>query len=195
MNELCEVLDDMALPAREGFALDEHDEQKRFELLALPHLAAAFNLARWLTHNDHDAEDVVQDAYLRALRFFGGFQGGEVRPWLLAIVRNTCMTWLERNRPQRPTISFDKATPALAADEPGPESQLDADANRNLVRHALAELPEEYREALVLREMEGMSYKEIAAVTGTAIGTVMSRLARGRKLLREKLERRQPEAY
>ena len=194
MNKLCEVLDDIAVPASEGYELDGKDEQARFELLAVPHLGAAFNLARWLTHNDHDAEDVVQEAYLRAFRFFDGFQGGNFRPWLLAIVRNTCMTWLQRNRRHNPTVPLDNATHAVAADVPGPDSQLLLDANRELVQHALAELPVEYREAVVLREMEGMSYKEIATVTETAIGTVMSRLARGRKLLREILVRRLPEA-
>ena len=195
MNESCEVLGDITVPASEDSSLEGKDKQTRFESLAVPHLGAAYNFARWLTHNDHDAEDVVQEAYLRAFRFFDGFQGGDFRPWLLAIVRNTCMTWLQRNRRPHAAISLDKAAQAIAADDPGPDSQLLLDANRDLVQHALADLPVEYREALVLREMEGMSYKEIATVTGTAIGTVMSRLARGRKLLRDKLERRQPESY
>jgi RNA polymerase sigma-70 factor (ECF subfamily) len=195
MNKLCEVLDHAEPPSTEVFTLDEQDKQKRFELLAVPHLGAAYNLARWLTRNDHDAEDVVQEAYLRAFRFFDGFQGEDFRPWLLAIVRNTCMTWIQRNRRQHQTIPLDNPTPALAADDPGPDSRLLLDASRELVQRALAELPLEYREAVVLREMEGLSYKEIAAVTGTAIGTVMSRLARGRKLLREKLVKRLPETY
>jgi RNA polymerase sigma-70 factor (ECF subfamily) len=195
MNALCEVLGSIAVPASEEIALAEKVDPSRFELLAVPHLAAAVNLARWLTHSDHDAEDVVQEAYLRAFRFFDGFQGGDFRPWLLAIVRNTCMTWLQRNRRHHDAIPLDHATPAIAADIPGPDSRLLSEANRELVQRALAELPMEYREAVVLREMEGLSYQEIATVTGTAIGTVMSRLARGRKMLRETLLKRQFETY
>jgi len=167
--------------------LNEPDRRARFERAFLPHLGAAYNLARWLTHNDHDAEDVVQEAYLRAFRFFDGFQGEDARAWFLTVVRNTCFTWLERHRPARPTIPFDETAHGLTADLPGPDSGLLRDASREMVQKALDELPVEFREVVVLREMEELSYKEIAAVTGIALGTVMSRLARGRGLLRQKL--------
>jgi RNA polymerase sigma-70 factor (ECF subfamily) len=195
MSEICGTIAGPDLQAPEDFSLDEPDKQMRFELLALPHLPAAYNLARWLMRKDHDAEDVVQEAYLRAFRFFDGFQGGDARPWLLAIVRNTCITWLERNHPERATTPFDEAVHTVAAKDHEPDSRLLQAADREVIQQALSELPAEFREALVLREMEGLSYKEIAAVTGTAIGTVMSRLARGRKLLREKLAGRQPESF
>ena len=153
----------------------------------MPHLDAAYNLARWLTRNDHDAEDVVQEAYLRAYRSSGGFRGGDGRAWLLAIVRNTCLTWLDRNRPPKPTVLFDEARHGPADAPAGTPPDGDA------LRAALDELPPEYREAVVLRELEGLSYKEVAAVTGVPIGTVMSRLSRGRGLLRQTLAGRRPD--
>ncbi len=159
----------------------------RFEQVVLPHLSAAYNLARWLTRSAHDADDVVQEAYLRAYQFFDGFHGGDGRAWLLRIVRNTCYTWLEKNRPRQPTTTFDETKHSGGLPGPGPEAPLVESQNRELLRQALAELPAEYREAIVLRELEGLSYKEIAAVTGAPIGTVMSRLARGRDRLQEGL--------
>jgi RNA polymerase sigma-70 factor (ECF subfamily) len=164
----------------------------RFEQAILPHLGAAYNLARWLTRNAHDADDVVQEAYLRAYQFFDGFHGGDGRAWLLRIVRNTCYTWLEKNRPGSAT-AFDEERHSSDSREAGPEAPLIAGEDRELLRQALAELPDEYREAIVLRELEGLSYRDIAAVTGAPIGTVMSRLARGRERLRESLARRLPE--
>jgi RNA polymerase sigma-70 factor, ECF subfamily len=163
----------------------------RFEQAILPHLGAAYNLARWLTRSAHDADDVVQEAYLRAYQFFDGFHGGDGRAWLLRIVRNTCYTWLEKNRPPLPVAPFDEAR--HAAGGPGPEAPAVAAEEREILHRALAELPDEFREAIVLRELEGLSYKEIAAVTGAPIGTVMSRLARGRERLQEGLARRRPE--
>jgi RNA polymerase sigma factor (sigma-70 family) len=165
----------------------------RFEQAILPHLGAAYNLARWLTRNADDADDVVQEAYLRAYQFFDGFHGGDGRAWLLRIVRNTCYTWLDKNRPRQPTTTFDEAKHSAGVAEPGPEAPLMASEDRDLLRQTLAELPEEFREAIVLRELEGMSYKEIAAVTGAPIGTVMSRLARARERLQEGLARRRSE--
>ena len=155
----------------------------------MPHLDAAFNLARWLTCDQHDAEDVVQEAYLRAYRFFDGFHGDDGRAWLLAVVRNTCYTWLKRNRPPTPFASFDETLHG-ADDSFNPETLLLQGAARELLHQALGQLPTEFREAVVLRELEGLSYKEIAAVTDVPLGTVMSRLARGRGMLRDRLARR-----
>ena len=162
--------------------------RERFEQAVLPHLDAAYNLARWLTRNDEDAQDVAQESFLRALRFFDGYQGGNMRAWLLTIVRNTCYTWLHQNRPPASAVEFDEE---IHSDEVSgsadPEIQVLANADKETVRRALSELPEIFREVLVLREMEGMSYKEIADVTSVSLGTVMSRLARGRTRLRESL--------
>jgi RNA polymerase sigma-70 factor (ECF subfamily) len=161
----------------------------------MPHLDAAYNLARWLTRNEHDAEDVVQDAYLRAFRFFGGFRGDEGRAWLLAIVRNTCYSWLEKNRPAEVSTGFDDETPAgeragfdpdmLAAEGGNPEAIALQNAHRRILDHAIAAMPLGFREVLILRELEDLSYKEIARVVDVPVGTVMSRLARARKLLRQ----------
>jgi RNA polymerase sigma factor (sigma-70 family) len=158
-----------------------------FEQVVLPHLDAAYNLARWLTRNRQDAEDVVQDAYLRAFRFFGGFHGGNARTWLLKIVRNTCYTWLHQNRAQRSGTAFDEQLHTDTAESENPETLLLRKADSQLLSQALDELPPEFREVLVLLELEGLSYKEIAEVVGIPIGTVMSRLARGRHRLRESL--------
>lgn len=157
----------------------------RFEQLVVPHMGAAYNLARWLTRNDHDAEDVVQEAYLRAYRFFGGFHGGDGRSWLLAIVRNTCYTWLQQNR--RPSMALDEDMPELDNSKSNPETLLLRNVDGQMLRQAIEELPAEFREAIVLRELEGLSYKEISAVTGVPLGTVMSRLARARNRLQQAL--------
>ena len=162
-------------------------ELARFEEAVLPHLSAAFNLARWLTGNDHDAEDVVQESYLRALKFFAGFRGGNSRPWLLAIVRNTCYTWLRRNRMDEVKTELDEEIHELDEGASNPETMLLAAARSDLVARALEDLPVALREAVILREMEGMSYKEIADVAGVPIGTVMSRLARARGRLQKLL--------
>jgi RNA polymerase sigma-70 factor (ECF subfamily) len=162
----------------------------RFEQAILPHLDAAYNLARWLTRNAHDADDVVQEAYLRAYQFFDSFHGGDGRAWLLRIVRNTCYTWLEKNRPGERSVSFDETRHGVQRPEGGPEATLVVGENREMLRRALEELPSEFREAIVLSELEGLSYREIAAVAGVPIGTVMSRLARARERLQEGLARR-----
>jgi len=166
-------------------------EVARFEQAVLPHLTAAYNLARWLTGNDQDAEDAVQESYLRALKFFSGFRGGSSRPWLLAIVRNTCYTWLRRNRMEEPGIELDDDL-RIDSNSPSPEAILLAAARRDLVRRALEELPAEFREIVILREMEGLSYKEIAEVTAIPVGTVMSRLARARARLQKLLGEANP---
>ena len=165
----------------------------RFEEMALPHLGAAYNLARWLVHNDHDAEDMVQEAYLRAFKFFGGYYGGDFRAWLLTIVRNTCYTWLQHNRMLRQAEPIDDKLDELEADFSDPELLLLRNVDSQIVRQALQELPVEFREVVVLREMEGLSYKEIATVVDLPLGTVMSRLARGRKRLHSLLASRMGE--
>lgn len=165
------------------------EKNRRFEEIALPHLGAAYNLARWLIRNDRDAEDLVQEAYLRAFRFFGGFRGEDGRAWLLTIVRNTCYTWLKQNRAQELNDEFDEEAHAEARSEDDPETLLLQNADRELISRAIEMLPLEFKEVLILRELEDFSYKEIAAVAGVPLGTVMSRLARARKLLRVSLER------
>ena len=159
----------------------EQSKTQRFEAQMLPHLDAAWNLARWLTRSDHDAEDVVQEAYLRALRFFDGFHGAQSRPWLLAIVRNTAYSWMEKNRTGTVPLAEDGTHDGI--DDAGPESLAMRGDERRRVNAALARLPTEFREVMVLREMEDLSYREIAQVAAIPLGTVMSRLARGRKLL------------
>jgi RNA polymerase sigma-70 factor (ECF subfamily) len=159
----------------------------RFEQMFLPHLDAAHNLARWLTRNGHDAEDLVQESYLRAFRFFGGFKGGDSRSWLLTIVRNTCYSWLQRNRRQELETTFDEEVHTSDLQALSPEKPLLADADGQMLQQALEELPVTFREILVLRELEGLSYKEIAEIANIPIGTVMSSLARARKRLRENL--------
>jgi RNA polymerase sigma factor (sigma-70 family) len=162
---------------------------RSFEEVVLPHLDAAFNYARWLTKNDADAEDVVQDAYVRALRFFSSLRDENARAWLFTIVRNT---WYGRF-PRRAgsgvtTVALDNADADAHADDRAdasldPEAQMIQQQTVDEVRRALEILPADFREVLVLRELEGLSYKEIAAIVGIPIGTVMSRLARARERL------------
>src|SRR6202012_6064852 len=164
------------------------DPQAQFEQVVVPHLDAAYNLARWLAGNDHDAEDIAQEACLRAFRFLNGFRGGNSRSWLLTIVRNTAYTWLKQNRPQAIISVSDEEwddieDPTAAANH----SSALSHADRDVLRAALEELPPEFREVLILRELEGLSYKEIADVTDVPIGTIMSRLARARKQLQDYL--------
>ena len=162
--------------------------RERFEQAVLPHLDAAYSLARWLTRNDQDAQDVTQEACLRAFRFFDGYQGGNMRSWLLTILRNTCYTWLHQNRRGNSTEEFNEEvhSPEFSGST-DPEIQVMASADKETLRCALEQLPDAFREALVLREIEGMSYKEIADVTSVSLGTVMSRLARARTRLRQTL--------
>jgi RNA polymerase sigma-70 factor (ECF subfamily) len=167
------------------------DPQAQFEEIVMPHLDAAYNLARWLAGNDHDAEDIAQEASLRAFRFLAGFRGGNSRSWLLTIVRNTAYTWLKQNRPQALVSVGDEELleiedPAAATDHSAALHRAD----RDVLRAALEELPVEFREVLILRELEGLTYKEIADVADAPIGTVMSRLARARKQLQEYLIRK-----
>ncbi len=163
---------------------------RRFESLALPHVDAAYNLARWLTRNDQDAQDVVQEALLRAMRYFKGFRGDNARPWLLQLVRNACFSWLKENRPAD-VVALEEGSECgheLAAPEAdAPDALAMRNADRSRINLALAALPIVYREVLVLREMEDLSYKEIAHIADVPIGTVMSRLARARLLMRQTL--------
>jgi RNA polymerase sigma-70 factor (ECF subfamily) len=174
----------------EGSDVLDSQERVRFDQVVLPHLDAAFNLARWLLRGRADAEDVAQDAMLRAFRFFRGFHGGDARAWVLQIVRNTCYTWLEKNRPLELATEFDEELyPQSGAT---PETLAIAGDNRQRLTRALEDLPPRFREVLVLRELEGCSYKEIAAVTSVPIGTVMSTLARARQRLQRALTQADP---
>jgi RNA polymerase sigma-70 factor (ECF subfamily) len=163
---------------------------EQFEQAVMPHLDAAYNLARWLTRNDHDAEDVIQDALLRAVKFFGGFRGENGRVWLLAIVRNTFFTWASKNARRKTDVSFDEERHLGRTGFVGPAAPLDQAESQKLVKECLEELPEEYREIMVLRELTGLSYKEIAGVANIPLGTVMSRLARARARMQESLAMR-----
>ena len=165
--------------------MNEDESTAQFEQAILPHLDAAYNLARWLTGNDQDAQDVVQDASLRALKFFGGFRGGNSRAWLLTIVRNTFYNWLEKNRPREVSTGGDEELQTVEDPSVDPALLLARSSNIEAVRNAIAALPVEFREIVVLRELEDCSYKEISDVAGVPIGTVMSRLARARKQLQE----------
>jgi RNA polymerase sigma-70 factor (ECF subfamily) len=170
--------------------LEEQDKPARFEQSIMPHMNAAYNLARWLAGNDADAQDVVQEAYLRAFKFLGGFRGGDSRSWLLRIVRNAFYDWLKRNRREETGTPFDEELHS-AADETGtPDILLLEKGDHELMRKALEDLPFDFREILVLREFEGLSYKEIADIAEVPLGTVMSRLARAREHLRTLLVQR-----
>jgi len=168
-----------------------------FDTEALPHIDAAYNLAFWLVRNQADAQDVVQDAYLRAFKAYHQFNGGDIRPWLLTIVRNVAYRWLAVRKRSANVVSIEDAItdrdgdsrPAFepASDEPSAEDVLISDAERSLVRRALAELAPAFREVIVLRELEGLSYQDIASVTGIPAGTVMSRLSRARAQLKDVL--------
>jgi RNA polymerase sigma factor (sigma-70 family) len=177
--------------------LDSHDKARRFEAAVLPHLNAAYNLARWLARDHNDAEDVVQMAFLRAFRFFDNFHDGNVRAWLLTIVRRTYYTWLRDHRHEDDDIGFDELIHSdsntignLSPFEAGsnPETVAAARDIQRVVNQALEKLPRAYREVVVLKDIENMSYKEIAEIVEIPIGTVMSRLARGRKLLADYLQ-------
>jgi RNA polymerase sigma factor (sigma-70 family) len=167
--------------------LQPFTECSRFEEVALPHLDAAYNLARWLTRDDHDAQDVVQEAYLRALKYFASYHGGDARTWLLTVVRHTCWTWLRAHRPAAAHAPFDEEAHGEGPADLNPETAFFRGADRQLVREAIEALPPEFREAVVLRDLEGLSYQEIATVAAVPLGTVMSRLARGRKHLQRLL--------
>jgi RNA polymerase sigma-70 factor, ECF subfamily len=158
------------------------DKHELFERTVLPHLNSAYNLARWLTRNEHDAEDIVQEAFLRALRSFDTFTvGRDARAWLLTIVRNSCRTWQRRNRSHEMDTGSDVDSQPASSTWSDPEAMLLKNVNSEVIRRAMEQLPFEYQEILVLRELEELSYKEIAQVVEIPLGTVMSRIARARR--------------
>jgi len=183
-------------PSKPAVGAARHaDAMRRFNQCVLPHLDAAYNLARWLTGNVSDAQDVTQEALLRAFRFVDGFHGSDARAWLLTIVRHAAYSWLERHRPQQlaavPETALDAAEQSGAIEPaPSPENVLNDQHTHALLLELMNELPLPFREVLVLREVEELSYREIAAVTDLPIGTVMSRLARARLQMRAAWTRR-----
>jgi RNA polymerase sigma factor (sigma-70 family) len=164
----------------------EH-ELASFEAMMLPHLDAAHNLARWLMRNEQDAQDVVQEAYLRAFKSFSGFHGSNGRAWLLTIVRNTSYTLLKKNRAVDLTTTFDEEIHPVGQESVSPATILEHAEDAELIKNAMNELPTEFREILTLRHQEELSYLEIGEILKIPTGTVMSRLARARAKLREYL--------
>jgi len=167
--------------------LGDQSKLTRFEQSVLPHLDAAYNLARWLTRNEHDAEDMAQESYLRAFKFFDGFHGTDARAWLLAIVRNTCYTWLQQNRGRETMASFDEEIHTIENEASNPAKLVLKSDDREMLKQALEELPVEFREVVVLRDLEELSYKQVAEIANIPLGTVMSRLARARERLKRLL--------
>ncbi len=179
-------------PPRWASPLTKNPSSENFAAVVMPHLDDAYALARWLSGNGADAEDIVQDACLRALRGLDGYSGGNARAWLLAITRNAAFTWLARNRPKALVVAEDIEALAPADSAPTPEEALIANADAARIERAIFALPPPFKETLVLRDINGLSYREIAEITGVPLGTVMSRLARARGLLIAALGR--PEA-
>jgi RNA polymerase sigma-70 factor (ECF subfamily) len=171
------------------------DKLERFEQAILPHLDAAYNLARWLTRNEQDAQDMVQEASLRAFKFFDGYRGGDARAWLLTTVRNTCYTWLQQNRRGQAMTPFDEGIHSVDEDSLNPSSLVLKNADMEMLQQSLEQLPDEFREVIVLRDLEELSYKQIAEVTDVPLGTVMSRLARARARLKQILCSRVQEKF
>ena len=161
--------------------MGKESKATNFEEVFLPHLDAAYNLARWLTRDPSDADDVVQEAYMRAFRFCDGFHGGDSRSWILKIVRNTCYTWLKKNRSRELVYELDDDKHEAITGNP--ETELLESSDRLVLMKLLEKLPAPFREIVVMRDLEGLSYKEISSVTELPMGTVMSRLARARKRL------------
>ena len=178
----------------------ERLKAQRFEQLVMPHLDSAYNLARWLTRNDADAQDVVQEACLRAFKYLDGFDGQYANAWLLKIVRNTCYTWLRTNRPAEEAMALEDNLGAVESDATAlnlsaqglgrsPELLASERGDARRINALIEELPVAYREVIIMREMDELSYREIANITGVPIGTVMSRLARGRQMLQTGLRK------
>jgi len=182
-----------------GELVEDRTASAGFEAVVLSHLDAAYSLARWLTRDDHAAEDMVQEAVVRALRFFGGFRGGDGKAWFLTIVRNVCFNWLKLRSTETLHDPFDEDIHSPDTDGPagqteGAATSVDSSATAEQIGAALENLPAVYREAFVLKELEGLSYKEIALITKVPMGTVMSRLARARKQLRKRLDQKSKES-
>jgi RNA polymerase sigma-70 factor (ECF subfamily) len=175
------------LPSVPSEGSSERQEARGDVALLVAHLDAAYNLARWLMRNQTEAEDVVQDAYLRAISHFAGFRGGDGRAWLLTIVRHTCYDRLKQNGASSQNTGFDEALHSAGRQTPDPETTVLLAERTELLRESLAELPAQYREVLVLRELEQLSYREIANIAGIPLGTVMSRLSRARQQLQQTL--------
>jgi RNA polymerase sigma-70 factor, ECF subfamily len=175
-----------AKPARAALRTDLQDQHRQFERTVWPHLRGAYNLARWLVGNRQDAEDVVQESFLKAFRAVDRVRGDDARAWILTIVRNTALNYLQRQKPKSET-GWDEHIPEPEDHTAGPETSLLQKERRARVRSAIGRLPAEFREALVLREIEGLPYKEIAWVLKVPMGTVMSRLSRARNLLLQEL--------
>jgi RNA polymerase sigma-70 factor, ECF subfamily len=173
------------LPAKSSEESSEHQGARGDMALLVGHLGAAYNLARWLMRNETEAEDVVQEAYLRAISHFAGFRGGDGRAWLLTIVRNTCYNRLKQKGASGQNTDFNETVHSVARQTPNPETALLLAERAELLRQSVAELPAEYREVVVLRELEQMSYREIANIAGIPLGTVMSRLSRARQQLQQ----------
>jgi RNA polymerase sigma-70 factor (ECF subfamily) len=173
--------------------LSQSSRLTEFEKRIMPHLEAGYSLARFLMRSDQDADDVVQEASLRAFRFYDGFRGENSRAWFLSIVRNTAFTALKRASKADTDVVFDEElhTPENLNVDAG--AQLDRDVDRQVVRAAIEQLPAEFREVITLRELEGCAYKEIADIANVPVGTVMSRLARARRQLHDILARNYPE--
>jgi RNA polymerase sigma factor (sigma-70 family) len=166
-----------------------------FEEIILPHLNSAHNLARWMTRNDQDAQDVVQESYMRAFRFFDSYRGGDGKAWLLEIVRNTCFTFQRREMRKSTVVVFEEAAHTPSAKQPNAEEALVEAGNRQILLRCIESLPEPFREVLVMRELEEMSYRQIAEVSGVPPGTVMSRLSRARQRLEECAKSQDMESY
>jgi RNA polymerase sigma-70 factor (ECF subfamily) len=198
---LARAMTHASAPEGKALSTDERSKVRRFEQIFATHLDAAYDYAHWLTRDAANAQDVVQEACLRAFKFLDSYEGDSARAWLLTIVRNTYYNWYRKHREEANSVPFDEETMMANSSEPtdlesrfGSIDQLmqEKDARR-LVNEALAELPEEFREVIVLRELEDLPYKEIAAIAGIPIGTVMSRLSRARKLLLHHLQRAKQE--
>lgn len=165
-------------------------KETRFEQIMMPYLGDAYNLARWMARNPEDAKDIVQEAMIRAFRFFDGYHDGSAKAWLLTIVRNTGYTWLRQNRAHEINAVFEEEALEVPERSPGPEAQAAQSANQELLHKALERVPLEFREIVILRDLEGFSYKEIVAITDLPMGTVMSRLSRARTRLQQELMER-----
>jgi RNA polymerase sigma-70 factor (ECF subfamily) len=169
--------------------MESRERVAQFDRIVTPHLTRAYNLARLLVGNAADAEDLVQDASLRAFRALDGYHGGDAKTWLLVIVRNVCYSFLGGKRRDENVVEFEEEQHSATKVAETAESAVLKNADSATIRRAIEELPPEFREALVLREMEELSYRQIAEITGVAMGTVMSRLSRARQFLRQKLQR------